>query len=150
MFREKNLRCRSPSGSTDVLGTEVLRGCATHTWHVGCTLGSSISQNQAHLHIHARPYAPIFFLYQCVVASCMPPTGDLARNPGMCPDCESNQQPFGSQAVLNPLSYTSWGHMPLIFIENIGLSEDGSPPSPPGTALFSEHSSLSPCSGSSG
>ena len=27
-----------------------------------------------------------------------PPTGDLARNPGMCPDWESNQRPFGSQA----------------------------------------------------
>ena len=29
--------------------------------------------------------------HQCVVASCMPPTGDLARNPGMCPDWESNR-----------------------------------------------------------
>ena len=28
----------------------------------------------------------------------MPPTGDLACNPGMCPDRDSNQQPFGSQA----------------------------------------------------
>ena len=28
--------------------------------------------------------------YQCVVASRMPPTGDLACNPGMCPDWESN------------------------------------------------------------
>ena len=36
--------------------------------------------------------------HQCVVASCAPLTGDLARNPGMCPDWESNQQPFGSQA----------------------------------------------------
>ena len=27
-----------------------------------------------------------------------PPTGDLARNPGMCPDCESSKRPFGSQA----------------------------------------------------
>ena len=36
--------------------------------------------------------------HQCVVASCTPPTGDLARNPGMCPDKESNQQRFGSQA----------------------------------------------------
>ena len=27
-----------------------------------------------------------------------PPTGDLAHNPGMCPNWESNQQPFGSQA----------------------------------------------------
>ena len=27
-----------------------------------------------------------------------PPTGDQAHNPGMCPDWESNQRPFGSQA----------------------------------------------------
>ena len=26
------------------------------------------------------------------------PTGDLACNPGICPDWESNWQPFGSQA----------------------------------------------------
>ena len=36
--------------------------------------------------------------HQCVGASCMPPTGDLAHNPDMFPDRESNQQPFGSQA----------------------------------------------------
>ena len=36
--------------------------------------------------------------HQCVVAFHTPPTGDLARNPGMCPDWESNRQPFGSQA----------------------------------------------------
>ena len=35
--------------------------------------------------------------HQCVVASHAPPTGDLACNPGMCPDWESNQRPFGSQ-----------------------------------------------------
>ena len=35
---------------------------------------------------------------QCVVASCEPPTGDLAHNPGMCPDWESNQQSFILQA----------------------------------------------------
>ena len=29
--------------------------------------------------------------HQCVVASCIPPTGDLAHNPHMCPDWESNQ-----------------------------------------------------------
>ena len=34
--------------------------------------------------------------HQCVVASHMPPTRDLAGNPGMCPDWESNQWPFGS------------------------------------------------------
>ena len=33
---------------------------------------------------------------QCVVASHVAPTGDLTRNPGMCPDWESNQWPFGS------------------------------------------------------
>ena len=36
--------------------------------------------------------------HQCVVASCMPPTGALAHIPGMCPDWESNLWPFGSQA----------------------------------------------------
>ena len=29
--------------------------------------------------------------HQCVVASCAPPTGNLACNPGMCPDQESTQ-----------------------------------------------------------
>ena len=32
------------------------------------------------------------------VASHKPPAGDLACNPGMCPDWELNRQPFGSQA----------------------------------------------------
>ena len=36
--------------------------------------------------------------HQCVVASHAPQTGDLACNPGMCPDWESNQRSFGSQA----------------------------------------------------
>ena len=36
--------------------------------------------------------------HQCVVASCAPATGDLAHNSGMCPDWESSQRPFGSQA----------------------------------------------------
>ena len=35
---------------------------------------------------------------QCVVASCAPPTGDPAHNPGVCPEWESNQGPFGLQA----------------------------------------------------
>ena len=34
----------------------------------------------------------------CVVVSHIPHTGDLAHNPDMCPDWESNQWPFGSQA----------------------------------------------------
>ena len=35
--------------------------------------------------------------HQCVVPCHMPRTGDLAHNPGMCPDWELNWQPFGSQ-----------------------------------------------------
>ena len=34
------------------------------------------------------------------------PTGDLACKPGICPDWESNQQLFGLQAALSPLSHT--------------------------------------------
>ena len=36
--------------------------------------------------------------HQCVVASHALPTGDLAHNPGMCPDWDSNWGPFGLQA----------------------------------------------------
>ena len=35
--------------------------------------------------------------HQCVVASRVPPTGDLALNVVMCPVWESNQRPFGLQ-----------------------------------------------------
>ena len=36
--------------------------------------------------------------HQCVVASQVPPTGDLASNPGMCPDWELNRRTFDLQA----------------------------------------------------
>ena len=36
--------------------------------------------------------------HQYVVASRVSPTGDLAHNPGMCPDWEWNQRPSGLQA----------------------------------------------------
>ena len=36
--------------------------------------------------------------HQCVLASHMPPSGDLAHNTGMCPDWELNQRPFGPHA----------------------------------------------------
>ena len=35
--------------------------------------------------------------HRCVVASCTPPTRDLALNPDMCPDWELNRQPLGLQ-----------------------------------------------------
>ena len=47
--------------------------------------------------------------YQCVIASCTPPTGDLALNPGMCPDWESNWRPLVCRTALNPLSHTRQG-----------------------------------------
>ena len=47
--------------------------------------------------------------HQCVVASHAPPTGDLAHNPGMCPDWELNQWPFSSQAGAQSTEHTSQG-----------------------------------------
>ena len=47
--------------------------------------------------------------HQCMVASHVAPTRDLACTPGMCPDWESNWRPFGSLPVLNPLNYTGQG-----------------------------------------
>ena len=44
--------------------------------------------------------------HQCVVASHESPTGDLACNPGMCPDWELNRRPLVYRPILNPLSYT--------------------------------------------
>ena len=58
--------------------------------------------------------------HQCVAASHMLPTGDLARNPGMCPDWESNQQPFGSQASVQ----STEPHQPGLFF-NVLLTPIG-------------------------
>ena len=38
--------------------------------------------------------------HQCVVASRVAPTRDLAGNPGMWPEWESNLRPFGSLGLL--------------------------------------------------
>lgn len=37
-----------------------------------------------------------------MVAFCTPPVGDLAKNPGMCPDQELNWPHFGLQAHAQP------------------------------------------------
>ena len=58
--------------------------------------------------------------HQCVVASHVPPTGDLACNPGMCPDWELNQQPFGLQAGTQS---TEPHHQGNIYIFNISFNE---------------------------
>ena len=54
-----------------------------------------------------------------VFASQAPPTGDLAGNPGMCPNWESNWRPSGSQAGTHS---TEQHHLGLIFnySESIG------------------------------
>ena len=44
--------------------------------------------------------------HQCVVASHVPPTGDLAHNPGMCPGNRTGDPLIHR---LSPLSYTSQG-----------------------------------------
>ena len=49
-----------------------------------------------------------------MVASPTSPTGDLAHNPGVCPDWESNWRPFVLQPTLSPLSHTSQG--PLTWV----------------------------------
>ena len=87
-------------------------------------------------HIHAYIYCikllvaifPMFFIFlrfylflergseggkhQCVVASGTPLTGDLDHNPGMCPDWESNQQPFGLQSKLQTSTQSTESHQP--------------------------------------
>ena len=40
--------------------------------------------------------------HQCVVDSCVPPTGDLISNAGMYPDWELNWRPFVLQAGAQP------------------------------------------------
>ena len=55
--------------------------------------------------------------HQCVVASYVPPTRDPARNPGMCPDWELNQWPFGSQACTQSTEPHQPGLQMTIFIQ---------------------------------
>ena len=46
----------------------------------------------------------VYLKHQCMVASCMPPTGDLACNPDKCPEWELNQWLFSSQASTQPIT----------------------------------------------
>ena len=79
-------------------------------WEVGEREGKRERQKDLPFHLFMHSLVDSFFLrfylfifrergrvgerkgekHQCVVASCMPPTRDLAHNPGMCPDCKSN------------------------------------------------------------
>ena len=55
-------------------------------------------------------------------------TWDLARNPGMCPDWESNQKPFGSQASTQSTELHQQGPHPQIFNEWVSVKQ---PPTEP-------------------
>ena len=54
---------------------------------------------------------------QCVVASLAPPTRNLACNPTVCPDWESNQQLFGSQAHAQSTEPYQPGHFHSYFLK---------------------------------
>ena len=57
-----------------------------------------------------------------VVASRMPPARDLAHNPGMCPDWESNQRPFGSQAGAQPTrAISATAKWFLMYVQTLSL-----------------------------
>ena len=60
-----------------------------------------------------------------MVAFHAPPTEDLACNPGLCPDWESNQRPFGSQACNQSTEPHEPGHSTCFF--NAVASEYHSP-----------------------
>ena len=51
-----------------------------------------------------------------MVTSHVPPTGDRACNPGMCPDWKSNQRPFGSQASTPSTEPHQLGQNPSLFL----------------------------------
>ena len=57
--------------------------------------------------------------HQCVVASHTSSTGDLACNPGMCPDWGLNQQPFTSQSG----AQSTEPHQPGLRLMVLTLSE---------------------------
>ena len=53
--------------------------------------------------------------HHCVVAPHVPPTGDLAHNPRMCPDWESNWSPFPSQSGAQSTEPHQPGPLSVIF-----------------------------------
>ena len=57
-----------------------------------------------------------------MVAFRTPPTGDLACNPGMCPDWESNWRPFGSQACAQSIELHHPGLFSYSFIAGIYIA----------------------------
>ena len=56
-----------------------------------------------------------------MVASCVSPTGDLACDPGVCPDWELNHHPFGSQAGTESTEPHQPGLLPGSLIKTVSL-----------------------------
>ena len=54
-----------------------------------------------------------------MVASRVPPTGDLGHNPGMCPHWESNQQHLASQSGAQSSEPHQPGHWLIILTEHV-------------------------------
>ena len=76
------------------------------------------------------------YVYLCVGASCVPPTGDLAHNPGICPNWELNWQPFHLQASTESTEPHQPGWKEVILMREISSiigecleSSEGSKPS---------------------
>ena len=63
---------------------------------------------------------------QWSVASCTPPPGDLAGNPGMCPDWELNWWPFSWQAGTQSTEPHQPGHTWIVYFWNFTFNIFGS------------------------
>ena len=61
--------------------------------------------------------------HQFVVASSVPTTGDVAHNPGMCPDWKSNQRPFGLQAGTQSTELHQPGLIPRYLILFVAVAK---------------------------
>ena len=95
---------------------ESTHGCVYTDIHVNIVTETSmslcLSLQMQFMQLRTRTEIPLckwfYFLvrgwegekHQCVVVSHAPPPEDLAHNPGMSPDRESNWWPFGSQASI--------------------------------------------------
>ena len=62
-------------------------------------------------------------IYHLFVASHRPPTGDLAHNPGMCPDWESNLRPFHLQVSAQSTEPHQSGHIKLNSLALAGVAQ---------------------------
>ncbi|KAF6099831.1 hypothetical protein HJG60_011562 [Phyllostomus discolor] len=82
-------------GCFGVWKSVVLRGCSrTLFFCVFCSMYLFLERREGREKQRERNIS----MREISITSCTPPTGDLARNPGMCPDWKLNRQPFASQA----------------------------------------------------